>query len=410
MRSVVSAVIGTVIVVMVAAPARGQSNVGTGPLTGTLTDVEPTAGALEIGRVRVAPGIVVREIGWDSNVFDESEDPKEDFIVSVAPDVAFFTRMRFLRLSAYAGADFNWFRTYEQENSIGHNLRARADVLLSRFRPFVAGAHNRARTRPNGEIDVRADRVEEEISGGLAFDISRYGQLYAAAYEFRTTFYDAFEDGVDLGVALNRTSVQYSTGLRTELTPLLSTNVSVAFREELFRGDPTRNAQAWFATTDFRFAPDAIIAGQISVSYEDFTPVNPFVQQFRGLVGNASLAYSILELGRIAGTALRRTEFSFNVEDAYFVETGFSLSYTHRLYGEVDGQVRGGKSRFDYGYTVTSPARQEMLDVVGAGVGYNLRNRTRISVNYEYARRRSPQLIERNYDRTRAFVAWTFAY
>ena len=112
MRNVVRAVSGAVVLVMVAAPARGQSNVGSGPLTGALADVEPTSSVLEIGRVRLAPGVVVREIGWDSNVFDEPENPKEDFIVSVAPDVAFFTRLRFLRLSAYAGADFNWFRTY----------------------------------------------------------------------------------------------------------------------------------------------------------------------------------------------------------------------------------------------------------------------------------------------------------
>ena len=157
----------------------------------------------------------------DTNVFDEAENPKEDFIVSVAPDAAFFTRLRFLQLSAYAGADFNYFRTFDQENSVGHTLRGRADILLSRFRPFAAGGRARSRTRPNGEVDTRADRLEEEYSGGLAFDISRYGQLYGAAYRFRTSFRDAFEDGVNLAVTLNRDSNQYSGGLRTDITPLL---------------------------------------------------------------------------------------------------------------------------------------------------------------------------------------------
>lgn len=407
---VVRVVIGTVVLVMMAAPARGQSNVGTGPLTGALPDVEPTSSVLEIGRVRVAPGVVVREIGWDSNVFDEPENPKEDFIVSVAPDAAFFTRLRFLRLSAYAGADFNWFRAYEQENSTGHMLRGRADVLLSRFRPFFAGGHTRSRTRPNGEIDVRADREEEEISGGVAFDISRYGQLYGSAYQFKTTFHDAFEEGVDLGVALNRDSNQYSAGLRTELTPLLSLIASFSFREELFRHAPLRNSEAWYATADFRFAPEAVVAGVVSISFEEFTPVNPGVQPFRGIVGHAGLLYSFLELGRIGFSAVRRHEFSFDAEEAYYIESGITLSYTHHLFGEVDAQVKGQKTRFDYGFTLTSPARRETFDLIGGSVGYNLRNRTRISLNYEYAQRRSPQLIERNYDRTRAYLAWTFAY
>ena len=107
---------------------------------------------------------------------------------------------------------------------------------------------------------------------------------------------------------------------------------------------------------------------------------------------------------------MRRNEFSFDVEEAYYIENGISLSYTHRLFGDVDAQVRGSRSRFDYGYTETSPARQDTLDIVGGRVGYNLRNRTRISVNYEYRERRSPQLLERNYDRRRAFLAWKFAY
>jgi hypothetical protein len=399
-----------VVLVLGAAPARAQRNVGTGPLTGALPDAEPTIGVFSIGPVRVAPGVVMREIGWDSNVFDEPENPKEDFIVAVAPDATFFTRMRFLRLSAYAGADFNWFRTYEQENSNGHMLRGRADVLLSRVRPFFGGGHARIRERPNGEIDVRADREEEEISGGVAFDISPYSLIYGAAYEFKTTFHNAFEEGVDLGIALNRDSNQYSAGLRTELTPLLSLITSVSYREELFRHDPIRNAQAWFVTADLHFAPEALIAGQASLGFEEFTPVNPGVQPFRGFVGNAGLTYSFLEMGRIGFAAARRHEFSFNVDDAYYIESSLTLSYTHRLFGEVDGEIRGQKAWFDYGYTVTSPARTETFDLIGGSVGYNLRNRTRISLNYEYAQRRSPQLSERNYDRTRAYLSWMLAY
>ena len=42
---------------------RAQSAVGTGPLTATLADTEPTTGVLSIGPVKLAPGIVVREIG-----------------------------------------------------------------------------------------------------------------------------------------------------------------------------------------------------------------------------------------------------------------------------------------------------------------------------------------------------------
>jgi len=136
--------------------ASAQSSVGSGPLTSALTDVEPTVGVLSFGRVRFAPGLTVREIGWDSNVFDEPEEdsPKEDWVAAVQPDVSAFTQLRFVRISAYAGSELTYYRTYDSERSVGHAARARVDFLLSRIRPFVGAGETETRTRPNGEIDA----------------------------------------------------------------------------------------------------------------------------------------------------------------------------------------------------------------------------------------------------------------
>lgn len=393
-----------------AASAAGQSAVGGGPLTRSLADAEPTSGVLSIGPVRVAPGVVVREIGTDSNVFDEAVDPKEDFIIRVAPDASLFARTRWVQLSAFGGGDFSYFNTYDQENSAGYQVRGRSDFLLSRVRPFVAGGRTRLRERPNGEIDTRANRIEDEISGGLAFDVSRYGILYGAAYQHRTEFRDAFEEGVNLALTLNRESREYSGGFRTDLTPLLAFIVSGGYREDQFKSAPIRNSETTYVGGEFRFAPDAIVSGTASVSYDDFRPVNPAVRTFKGLLGVANLAYRIQEIGRIHLVAVRRHEYSFEEDDAFYIENTVTLSYTHILVNQLDAQIRGSKSLFDYGFTESSPARQDKFDLLGGSVGYNLRNRTRISLNYEYSRRRSPQLAERNYDRRRIYAAWALAY
>jgi hypothetical protein len=396
---------------LVASTASAQApNVGSGPLTGSLADAAPATGVLGVGPVRLAPGLVIREMGWDSNVFGEAVDPKEDVVAIIAPDVALFTRLRFLQFSGYAGANFNYFNTYSDQRSVGYNGRARVDVLLSRFRPFVAGGRARTRTEPNGEVDVRADRVEEEVSGGLAFDISRYGQVYGAAFRYSTTFRDSFKDGVNLALALNRDSYQYSAGLRTELTPFLSLTAAAGYLEDRFKADPGRDADSRQLTASFRIASGAVVTGAVTVGFTDFKPVNPDIRPYRGLIGSAAIIYPFLEVGRLGVEAVRRNEYSFEVADAYFIDNTVTLSYTHRLFGEVDAQVKGSKSFFDYGFTETSPARQDKLDLVGGSVGYNLRNRTRISLNYEYSRRRSPELTERNYDRRRVFLAWAFAY
>ena len=393
-----------------AAAASAQANVGTGPLTGALPESEPEGGAITLGPVHLAPGVTIRELGWDSNVFDEAENPKEDYVASLLPDTAAFVRLRYAKLAGYAGGDLRYYKTYQRERSTGYLLRGRADILLSKLRPFVAGGKTKMRTRPNGEIDVRADRRETEVSGGLAFDVSSYGQIYAAANRFTTEFEDAFEEGVALGPALNRDSYEYSGGVRSELTPLTALTVSGAYIEDEFHLEPIRDATTRMADATVRFNSDAVITGFASVGYKDFRPVDPLVRDYRGIVWRVGLMYPILDVGRFNIQTNRNNEYSFEIAEGYYIESTFTLSYTHRLFGDVDASVTGSKSNFDYGATATSPSREDKLDSVSGGVGYNLPNRTRISVNYEYARRRSEELAERNYDRRRVFLAWNLAF
>jgi hypothetical protein len=146
------------------------------------------------------------------------------------------------------------------------------------------------------------------------------------------------------------------------------------------------------------------------VGYLDLQPVDPKSKPFRGFTGSAAISYPFLEIGRFSVTAARATEYSFDSTDAYFVENSVMLAYTHRLFGEVDLQLRGGRSIFDYSARVDVPARTDTLDTAAGSLGYNLRNRTRIALNYEINKRRAPELPGRNYDRRRIYLSWLFAF
>lgn len=394
------------------APGAAQSSVGTGPLTSALTDVEPTVGILTIGRVRFAPGLTVREIGWDSNVFDESpaEGPKEDFVAALQPDVSAFTRLRFVRISAYAGAELNYYNTYESERSVGHSGRARVDFLLSRLRPFIGVGQMETRTRPNGEIDTRVDRDERELSGGLAFDLSPYSLVYGSAYRMKHDLENAFEDGVDVGRSLSRESFNYQGGMKTDITPLLSMQLHASYGEDVFAFDPLRNAESWAGVATFGFAPDAFMSGSVTLSYRDMSFADPGIRPYRGFVGTAALTYPFMEIGRFSVGLTRGVEYSYDAAEAYYLEQSAMVAYTHRLFGEFDAQVRGTWASFDYDARLNQPQHTDTLQTGVASVGYNLRNRTRVAMNYEYARRRSPAIADRNYERRRAFLSWQFAF
>ena len=416
MRNPVRTAVTVVLMIMglmcASGAAHAQSAVGAGPLTSSLGDTEPQTGVLLVGPVRFAPGVTIREIGHDSNVFDEPNElsPKEDFVVAANPDVSAFARLRFVRISTYAGAELTYYQDYESERSVGYTARGRFDFLLSRVRPFVGVGRNKTRTRPNGEIDTRADRVEEELSSGMAFDLSANSLVYGSWAHSRTVYENALESGIDLGQSLTRDRDEYQGGFKTDLTPLLSMQLFGSFSEDTFKFTPLRNAKSTGANATFRIAADAIVTGSVTVGYRDMRPVDPLTKPFRGLIGTAAITYPFLEIGRFTFAVARGTEYSFDDAEAYYLENSATIAYTHRLFGAVDAQVRGSRSLFDYDARQDNPPHTDTLDTAAGSLGYNLRNRTRIALNYEVARRRSPEIASRNYDRRRIYLSWLFGF
>lgn len=406
------ALFGVLITVGLTRDAVSQSSVGSGPLTSSLTDTEPTSGVLSYGRLKLAPGMSIREIGWVDNVFDEpdSAPPKEDYVASVQPDLAAFTRLRFVQLSAYGAADLTYYHTYSRERYRGYVGRGRVDFLLSNLRPFAAYGETRTRERPNGEIDVRADQLQQEASGGVAYDLSPHSLFYAAAYHYRNFYEDALQQGVNLGDTLTHDDYNYQGGIKTDLTPLLSMQLYGSYQEDKFRSEPIRNAISRNFTSQFRLGADAAVTGLVMAGYRNIHYADPTVKSFRGMVGSAALAIPVMEVGRITVTAQRSVEYSFDVAEAYYLESTLSGAYTHRLFGKVDAQAKAERSTFDYSARETEPAHQDTLDTATGSLGYNLPNRTRVAINYEYTRRRSPAFSVRNYQRRRVFLSWSIAF
>jgi hypothetical protein len=390
--------------------AAAAQGVGAGPLTATLTDTEPTSAIFDLGRVKLAPGLTIDELGYDSNVFDEAVDPKDDYVVRARPDIAVFSQLRWLTVSAYAGSSLAYFKTYDAENSAGYEFRGRVDFTVARLYPFVGAGLTKHRTRPNGEIDTRADEELEEVSGGLAFELGAHSVLYAAAAQYSTDYENSVEDGVDLGAALSRVTSSYSGGVRTDVTPVTSLTISGGVAHDRFDESPDRDTTTNFVSASLNIGAEAALAGVVTVGYNYTEPVDPTVTPFRGMVGSVVLGYSFLEVMRLTGDVTRSLEYSFDAEDAYYLSTTAGLTFTYRLFGEVDAQVAGTKSWFDYEHAMDVPPRTDTLEAVNVSLGYNLRNRTRISLNYEEARRRSPAFLDRNYDRTRIYLAWKFAF
>jgi hypothetical protein len=114
-----------------------------GPLTEGFGDAEPATFAFRLGPILATPGLTVREIGVDTNVFDEPVDPKRDYMATVSPDLQLFARLGLLRVTATSAADFTYYREYAEERAISpadsraHGLHAEPPSPLGvrRVRP-----------------------------------------------------------------------------------------------------------------------------------------------------------------------------------------------------------------------------------------------------------------------------------
>jgi len=395
---------------LAAATASGQGALGSGPLTSSLATREPQSAAIRLGAVGLVPGITIREIGHDDNIFDEAVDPKEDWVFAGTPEVSVFARARFIQLSGYAGSEMQYFKTYDSENDIGYSLRGRVDVLGSRLTPFVGGGRTNSRTRPNGEIDVRADVQTDELSGGLAYELSAHSHVFGAAIQTTVDYGDSVESGIRLDQSLSRQTMEYQGGIKTDLTPLLAMELRGSYKKDEFKFTPERNGDARLATAVFTFDPAAVVSGVATIGYQDYQADDPAVKAYRGFVGNGLITYPLLEFGRFDFGYNRTTEYSFDEADGYYVDNTFNISYTQRLVGQVDLQGRAAHSTYDYGQRVGGSNRQDSLESYNGNLGYDLRNRTRIALNYEYARRRSPEIADRNYIRRRVYLSWMVAF
>ena len=389
--------------VLGSAPAAAQS----GPLTDTLREQEPLDYAFRLGSFLFSPTVSITELGIDSNVFDEPENPKQDFTVAMRPDLVIYANLGLLRFTGSAASEFTYFHDYKSERSVARQYRGRLEGNFSLMRPFVAAAINHTHTRPNDEIDLRAQRDETEMTVGVAAAVSPIARIFVMGSRLGTEYddHEVFRD-VGLASSLNREEDVLSAGLRLQATPFTTVTFSGGYSEEHFDVASGRDATTRGAKIDVEFSPDAVLRGKASLAFEDFRPEDPDEPTFRGLVGQVGLSYSLFERATFGVDFNRLVQYSYEEAESHFVDTALGATWTHRLVGPWDTQVRYMRHWLDYALNTIDP----YVDEYQVGVGYNLRDTSRIGVNLEYAERFADERPDRRYDRRRVFASYTYGF
>jgi hypothetical protein len=362
------------------------------------------------------PRIALSNFGVDTNVFNEAEDqnPKKDVTATLAPMTDLWLRMGRSWLQSSAKEDLVWYRQYASERSANTNLAAEWKLPLNRLAVKLGSSYLNTRERPGFEIDARSQRREYAGKGSIEVRALSKTFLGISASRHRVDFDSvATFDGVNLRQALNRTVDSGAVTLRHQLTPLTSVNVVAAREQARFTFSPLRDSDSTAVTGSVAFEPFALIKGSASIGYRSFRPLSPGVPEYNGPTASGDLSYTLLGVTRFGVQFVRDVQYSYFIDQPYYLLTGASGSVTQQIFGPLDIVARAGRQQLAYrdraGTAPVGSARVDYVRTYGGGVGYHLGPELRIGFNVDQANRIS-DVSRRRYDALRYGTSVTYGF
>ena len=366
------------------------------------------------GPLAVTPSFGVTNIGVDTNVFNSEIDPKSDFTASLGPRGEWWCRIGPTRFHGKSTVDLVYFAKYPSERSINQSHAATFEYPLSRLKPFVSASYLDTSDRPGFEIDARVRHSELSLDAGI--EIRLTGKLWfsvgATQSRYRFTG-DAFFQGTALAIALNRTGSGVSASAHYSLTPLTTVSVEAEVDRQRFPSSPFRDNDGVRVLAAVDLDPFALVSGRLAVGFRTVKTPSPATPDFAGLVADAGLSYTFRGMTKFGLAVSRDVDYSFDPSQPIYVQTGVQLSVTQALVTRWDAVARGGRYRLAYQRAdplgEAGTARVDELTSWGGGLGYHVGDRTRIGLNLDSFRRRSP-LSSHDFKGLRAGLAVTYGF
>jgi hypothetical protein len=367
---------------------------------GALAQSEPGAPPANVrvrmGPLFVNPTLALTNAGVDNNVFNDadSDSPKEDFTMTVTPAVDLWLRFGRTWLNSSIREDIVYFHTYESERSANNSSRVNWVIPLNRLTVTPGAAYLYTRERPGFEIDTRAQRTEIDFNASVEMRaLSK--TFFGVRGDRRTTGFeqDAEYDNTNLHDELNRTVTTAALTLRHQVTPLTSITFDVSREQDRFEFSPGRNADSTAITGGVKLDPFALIKGSATFGYRDFKPLARAVPGYQGSTAAVDLSYVAFGSTKLGVTLTRDVQYSYDINQPYYLLTGVTASISQQIYGPVDVVGRIGGSQLEYrdraGAAVEVSNRVDHIQSYGGGLGYHLGSDMRLGFNIDQQRRLS---------------------
>jgi hypothetical protein len=381
----------------------------------TAQEVDPADSArFRFGIFRFTPSISLKNLGVDTNVFNEFENPKRDNTAAFGPQMDFWMHLGRSRVIGIATAEYLYFKQYDDQRAWNTTDSMRWEVPLARITPYVSGTYANTKSRPGFEIDARARQQNQGVELGSEVRLSGKTSVRLSGEQTRLT-YDPDEtfSGVDLATALNRRTNVENLELRYKLTTLTTFVLTGEALQDRFLGDDLRNSNSVRALTGFEMKPGALVSGGVAVGVRKFAPLRPTVQPYQGIVAKVDAKYAV-RATKFDLKVNRDIEFSYQPAQPYYTLTDTRLDITQRITYTWDVVVRGGRQLLDYKRVVSPldqvslPATRDRVQQYGGGIGYRVGRTMRLGLDGVYFRRLSSDIETRDYKGARFGASFSY--
>jgi Putative beta-barrel porin 2 len=389
-------------------PAAAQETGDGGP--------DPAKVRVRIGPLYMNPTIALANLGIDQNVFNEASDqnPKKDFTLTLVPNADLWLRMGRTWFTGAIKEEIVWYQKYTTERAANTMYSLSWKVPLNRLTANVGASYADVRDRPGFEIDARSRRKELQYNGSVEVRALSRTFLGVTASRQKVDFdKDAVFFNSFLNFELNRVTTTRGLSVRHQVTPLTSISLTATRSQDRFEFSSLRDSNSTSAVVTISFDPFALIKGSATFGYRDFEPVTPGLQNFNGATGTLELSYVLLGTTRFSVEGARDVQYSYDVNQPYYLQTGVTGSISHQLFGPVDVGARAGLQNLVYrdraAANLHAANRADRVRTYGGGVGYRMGRDLRLGFNADTYRRAS-DLAQRRYKNLMMGISATYGF
>ena len=304
-----------------------------------------------LGPFYVTPSVFLKDVGVDGNVFNEADEQKSDFTLTVAPKLDVWEPMaRRALIKTTMAPELAWFAKYASERSFNPHLDMRGELYLNRITLFGERAYLNTRQRPNYEIDVRSRYVENTMTArrDRCARTESDGRGCRASERHPLRRRPEVRRHQPAAHSHRETRGAQITG-RHRVTPLTTLALRYGMAEDRFEFSPVRDSNSYRVMPGVEFAPQALLKGTAYVGYR-------CSHHWRGrccLSSAGSWRSSVSPdtlLGRtnFAVTYRRDLTYSYSELQPFFIDNSLGASVRHALGSRFDVLVAGDLHRYHY--------------------------------------------------------------